>query len=105
VIDKEQLLVGIFSERDYARKVILHGKASRDTRVRDDHERQGAVRDARPDGGRVHGDHDREALPSPAGHSTDDHTLLGIVSIGDVVKETICEQKFIIEQMEKYITG
>jgi CBS domain-containing protein len=35
----------------------------------------------------------------------DDHTLLGIVSIGDVVKETISEQKFIIQQMEKYIAG
>ena len=31
--------------------------------------------------------------------------LVGIVSIGDVVKETICAQQFIIEQMEKYITG
>ncbi|HOS87712.1 MAG TPA: inosine-5-monophosphate dehydrogenase, partial [Burkholderiaceae bacterium] len=31
--------------------------------------------------------------------------VLGIVSIGDVVKETICEQQFIIQQMEKYITG
>ena len=34
-----------------------------------------------------------------------DGQVVGVVSIGDVVKETICAQQFIIEQMEKYITG
>jgi hypothetical protein len=34
-----------------------------------------------------------------------DQQVIGVVSIGDLVKETICEQKFIIEQLEHYISG
>jgi predicted transcriptional regulator len=97
------LLVGIFSERDYARKVILHGKASKETRV-------GAIMSDK-----VLYVTPEQTVDECMAIMTEKHfrhlpvlaegKVVGIVSIGDVVKETICEQKFIIEQMEKYITG
>ena len=103
VLDGEQL-VGIFSERDYARKVILFGKASKDTPVRAI--MTDKVLYVTPD----------RTIDECMAIMTDKHIrhlpvlddegkVLGIVSIGDVVKETICEQQFIIQQMAKYITG
>lgn len=97
-------LVGIFSERDYARKVILYGKASRDTLVREI--MTDKVLYVTPD----------RTVDECMAIMTEKHfrhlpvidadgAVVGIVSIGDVVKETICAQQFIIEQMEKYITG
>jgi CBS domain-containing protein len=103
VIEKEHLL-GIFSERDYARKVSLLDKSSRDTRVRDI--MSDKVLYVTPDQTvdecmAIMTERHFRHLPV----LDDDHTLLGIVSIGDVVKETISEQQFIIQQMEKYIAG
>ena len=102
VLDGDKL-VGIFSERDYARKVILHGKASKETRV-------GAIMSDK-----VLYVTPEQTVDECMAIMTEKHfrhlpvlaegKVIGIVSIGDVVKETICEQKFIIEQMEKYITG
>ena len=94
-------LVGILSERDYARQVILKGKASKDTPV-------------------------REIMTTKLIHVTPDHTiddcmaimtnsrirhlpvltgenLVGILSIGDVVKAVISEKQSHIEQLEDYI--
>ena len=103
VIDQNQLL-GIFSERDYARKMILQGKTSKDTRVRDI--MSDKVLYVTPDQTvdecmAIMTERHFRHLPV----LNDEHELLGIVSIGDVVKETISEQQFIIQQMEKYITG
>jgi len=103
VLDKEQL-VGIFSERDYARKVILFGKASKDTPVRAI--MTDKVLYVTPDRTvdecmAIMTDKHIRHLPV----LDDEGKVLGIVSIGDVVKETICEQQFIIQQMAKYITG
>ena len=103
VLDGEQL-VGIFSERDYARKVILFGKASKDTPVRAI--MTDKVLYVTPD--RTVDEcmaimTDKHIRPLPV--LDDEGKVLGIVSIGDVVKETICEQQFIIQQMAKYITG
>ncbi len=103
VLDKEQL-VGIFSERDYARKVILFGKASKDTPVRAI--MTDKVLYVTPDRTvdecmAIMTDKHIRHLPV----LNDEGKVLGIVSIGDVVKETICEQQFIIQQMAKYITG
>lgn len=103
VLDGEQL-VGIFSERDYARKVILFGKASKDTLVREI--MSDKVLYVTPDRTvdecmAIMTEKHFRHLPV----LDDDGKVLGVISIGDVVKETICEQQFIIQQMEKYITG
>jgi CBS domain-containing protein len=100
VMDGERL-AGIFSERDYARKVILHGKASKDTTVREIMTEK--VLCVRPE----------QTMDQCMALMTDkrvrhlpvlDHKhVIGVISIGDVVKEVISEQQFMIEQLEQYI--
>ena len=96
-------LVGILSERDYARKIILLGKASKDTPVKDIMTHR--VICVRPSSTieecmAVMTDKRVRHLPVLS-----DKHVIGVISIGDVVKETIAEQKFIIEQLEHYIMG
>lgn len=103
VVDQNRLL-GIFSERDYARKVSLLDKSSRDTQVCEIMSNK--VLYVTPDQTvdecmAIMTERHFRHLPV----LNEQHELLGIVSIGDVVKETICEQQFIIQQMAKYITG
>jgi CBS domain-containing protein len=96
-------LVGIMSERDYARKVILKGKSSQDTKVREIMTER--VMYARPD----------QTVPELMALMTnkrvrhlpvlEDDRLVGVLSIGDLVKEMISEQEFIIRQLENYIHG
>jgi CBS domain-containing protein len=95
--------VGIFTERDYARKVILKGKSSKIIPIRDIMSENSYT---------VSSDTTIEEcmwlmtnkyirhLPV-----IDDGNLIGIISIGDVVKYVIDEQKFIIGNLEHYITG
>ncbi|MFN2309469.1 MAG: CBS domain-containing protein [Gammaproteobacteria bacterium] len=95
-------LVGLVSERDYARKVALKGRASKDTPVRDIMATR--VPYARPEQTveecmAVVTDLRVRHLPV-----LDDGRLIGIVSIGDLVKAIITEQQFIIDQLEHYIT-
>ncbi|HWO41503.1 MAG TPA: CBS domain-containing protein [Candidatus Eisenbacteria bacterium] len=102
VVDNGQL-VGIISERDYARKVILQGRSSKTTRVREI--MTSRVIYTHPDQNieecmAVMTDKRIRHLPV-----LDQGHLVGIISIGDLVKSIIVEQKFIIEQLEKYITS
>lgn len=96
-------LAGIVSERDYARKVILMGRASRDTPVRDVMSED--VVTVTPDAtmqdcmARMTEHHIRH-LPVLR-----DGMVIGLVSIGDVVKATISEQAFLIDQLQRYIQG
>jgi CBS domain-containing protein len=96
-------LVGLISERDYARKVILQGRASRTTPVSEI--MTSRVIYAQPD------QNVEECMALMTEKRIrhlpvlDRDQLVGIISIGDLVKSIIVEQKFIIEQLEKYITS
>lgn len=96
-------LVGLLSERDYARKVILKGKASKETRVREI--MTDKLITIRPETSidecmALMTDKRIRHLPVLEGEK-----LVGMISIGDVVKAIISEQKFIIQQLENYITA
>lgn len=102
LVMEEEKLVGIFSERDYARKIILHGKASRDTPVRE--AMTSRVYAVRPDQGvdlcmALMTDKRIRHLPVMR-----DENVVGVVSIGDVVKAIISEQANTIQHLEDYIT-
>ena len=102
VMDGEEL-TGILSERDYARKVVLHGKSSHHLPVREI--MTGDVETISPDE-----DIDRcmalmtkkriRHLPV-----LEDGRVVGLISIGDVVKAVIEDQAFLLDQMEAYIAG
>jgi len=96
-------LVGIITERHYARDIALKGRRSPKTLVRDIMEE--AVICARPQHTidrcmRLMTEHRVRHLPV-----VDDGKILGIVSIGDIVKCIIDDQKFVIEELEGYIHG
>jgi CBS domain-containing protein len=96
-------LVGIISERDYTRKVILKGKSSRDTAVREILSGQVfhiASDQTVEDGLHLMTDHRVRHLPV-----LDGERILGIVSIGDLVNWVISAQNTAIRQLETYITG
>lgn len=95
--------VGIFSERDYARKVILHGKASRETSVAEVMtERVLGVGPERKmeDCMALMTEKRIRHLPVVEGNE-----VIGVISIGDVVKSIISHQEYVIDQLENYITG
>jgi CBS domain-containing protein len=99
----DEELVGVLSERDYARKIILLGKTSSDTPVREI--MTDRVVFVRPD-------QDLEACMAIMSSKRVRHLpvmeagrVIGVISIGDVVKEVIAHQEFMIEQLENYISG
>lgn len=96
-------IAGMVTERDYARKIILLGRSSKETLVRDI--MTFPVMYVRPDQTNeecmaLMTDNRVRHLPV-----VDKGTLIGLISIGDLVKDIISEQKFIIEQLEHYISG
>ena len=101
VVQAEGRIVGILSERDYARKIILVGKASRDTSVREIMSSPVVTIDpaaSMEDCMQVMTDRRLRHLPVVEGDR-----MMGIISIGDVVKTVISEQEFMIEQLQNYI--
>lgn len=103
VVMNGEILSGIFSERDYARKVILSGKSSKETFVKEIMTEkvkcispQNNIEDCM----KIMTESRFRHLPV-----LKDNKVLGIISIGDIVRETIIYQKFIINQLEQYISG
>jgi len=94
-------IAGVISERDYARKVILHGKSSHDLQVRDIMTSKVIT---------VHPGQTVEECMALMTEKrirhlpvTEGERLIGVLSIGDLVKEVIAEQRQTIEQLESYI--
>jgi CBS domain-containing protein len=96
-------IVGIFTERDYARKIELKDRSSAQTLMQE--VMTPAVRFVTPEQSvdqcmALMTENRLRHLPV-----VKDDKLVGLVSIGDLVKDIISEQQFIIEQLEGYITG
>jgi CBS domain-containing protein len=103
LIMEGETIVGMLSERDYARKIVLMGRSSKETPVRDvmtcpvlyvgpqqsTEECMALMTEKR-----------LRHLPV-----LDDGKLIGLISIGDLVKDIISEQNFVIEQLQCYISG
>jgi CBS domain-containing protein len=102
VMDGDQL-VGVVSERDYARKIILKGRRSDATTVAEI--MSGEVVTATP---AMTAQHCLGMMTE--GHFRhlpviEDERVVGVVSIGDLVKCVIADQQVVIEELERYVTG
>jgi CBS domain-containing protein len=103
LVMQKEAVVGIFSERDYARKIVLKGVSSHTAVVKD--VMTSGVLSVNPE----------QSIDECMALMTDKHIrhlpvlengkLLGIISIGDVVKAIISEHEYTIKQLENYITG
>lgn len=103
VVEQEQLR-GIFTERDYARKVILQGKSSRNTLINE--VMSTALTTVNPDkniNDCMELMTDKRVRHLPVVDNTG--KLVGIVSIGDVVKEVMAEQRYMINELQRYIAS
>lgn len=102
VVDAGQV-VGIVTERDYARKIVLMDRSSKITPVRDIMSSPVMYVQPRQTSEECMALMTENRLRHLA--VMDDATLIGLISIGDLVKDIISEQKFVIEQLEHYISG
>ena len=103
VVTEEETVVGILTERDYARKVVLENRSSRSTRVREIMtDRVIYVRPEQPIEECMALMTEKRVRHLPV---LDGDCLLGMISIGDVVKDVISEKEFIIDQLTRYISG
>ena len=103
VLDGDDL-VGIFTERDYARKLILHGKSSKETLVSEimsDKVAYVTLNATVDECMALMTEKHFRHLPV----LSEDGEVIGIVSIGDLVKATISNQQFLISELERYIAG
>lgn len=104
IVTKGSKILGIFSERDYARKLVLMGKTSRDSKVEDlMTDRVHAVRLSTTinDCMKLMTDNRVRHLPV----IDENENLVGVISIGDVVNKIIQAQNNTIHQLEDYIVG
>jgi CBS domain-containing protein len=103
VVTGDGKVVGMFSERDYARKVILKGRSSKTTTVGE--LMTAEVLYVSPD------DTIENCMALMTEHRTrhlpvlENDKLAGLISIGDVVKSIISDREFMIRELERYITG
>ncbi len=100
---EEKKLVGMFSERDYARKVVLKGKSSVDTQVQDIMTTQVIcvkVNQTFTECMQTMTDHHIRHLPV-----MDEQKVIGLISIGDVVKVILQEHTRTIEELKSYIAN
>jgi CBS domain-containing protein len=103
LVIQDDKVVGIFSERDYARKVILQGRTSKTSKVGQIMTRE--VLYVGPDATIENCMALMTAKRTRHLPVMDNNRLVGIISIGDVVKEIISDREFTIRELEKYITG
>lgn len=103
LVMENEKLVGIMSERDYARKIILLGKSSREAKVKEIMSENVLY---------VHPHRTAEECMALMINKRirhlpviDKDKLVGVISIGDVVKAVVDEKAFVIEQLEEYISG
>jgi CBS domain-containing protein len=104
LIVENDVLTGIFTERDYARKIILHGKSSAETPIKEVMTADPITvlpKDSIDLCMKIMTDKHIRHLPVMAANGK----LLGLVSIGDVVKFIIADQKQTISQLENYISS
>jgi CBS domain-containing protein len=102
LITDNNKLVGLFTERDYARKLILKGKSSKDTTIREimaENPVTVSMDNSIEDCMQLMVDKHVRHLPV-----VDDGKVTGMISIGDVVRHIMDEQKSIIEHLEQYIS-
>ena len=102
VVDRAKT-VGMLSERDYARKVILVGRSSKETKIREIMTTQVISADPHQSVQEcmtIMTEKRIRHLPV-----MEDDQLIGMISIGDLVKAIIAEQQFVISQLEHYISG
>lgn len=103
IVKEGEKVVGIFSERDYARKIILLGKTSKKTLVKDIMAKKLFV--VKPE------NTVEECMVIMTGKKVrhlpvfDKGEFLGIISIGDVVKNIVSHKDFLIDQLSNYISG
>lgn len=103
VVVESGTIAGMVTERDYARKIVLMARSSKETPVRDI--MTSPVMCVRP------GQTSEECMALMTENRlrhlpvVDEGRLIGLVSIGDLVKDVISEQKFVIQQLEHYIAG
>ncbi len=103
VVDDDARIVGIVTERDYARKGALMGRDSRETRVRElmtSPVMYVSPQESNENCMALMTQHRLRHLPV-----LDGEKLVGVLSMRDLVRDIISEQQFVIEQLQHYITG